>query len=108
MLGASVALAQDVKTDYDHTVNFSKYRTFMWVKEPKTTNPLMKDRIIEAVNAQLEAKGLRLVQDKADLGISANAATKEKQTLESFYDGFPGWGLAPTLGRSCDHDRADL
>jgi hypothetical protein len=87
-----MALAQDVKTDYNHTVNLAKYRTFAWVKEPKTQNPLMKQRIVDAINAQLEARGMELVTDNADLGISANVATHERHTLQSFYDDFPGWG----------------
>ena len=85
-------LAQEIQTDYDHTTDFSKYKTFTWIKEPKTENPLMQQRIIDAVNTQLEARGLELVSSGADLGISANAATKEQQTLNSFYDGFYGWG----------------
>lgn len=90
---ATVAIAQDVKTDYNHGVNFSAFKTFMWIKEPKPTNPLFKERIMEAVNAQLTAKGLRLVSSGGDLGVSANTATKEEHTLSSFYDNFPGgWG----------------
>jgi hypothetical protein len=89
---ASVAFAQEVTTDYDHTVDFLKYRTFMWIKEPTPDNPLMKQRIIDAVNAQLRARGLKLVTNDADLGVSANTATTEQQTLQSFYDGFVGWG----------------
>jgi hypothetical protein len=85
-------IAQDIQTDHDHTTDFSKYKTFTWIKQPKTANPLMQQRIIDAVNTQLEAKGLRLVSSDADLGVSANAATKEEQTLNSFYNGFPGWG----------------
>jgi len=85
-------IAQEIQTDYDHTTDFSKYKTFTWIKQPKTENPLMQQRIIDAVNTQLEAKGLQLVSSGADLGISANAATKEQQTLNSFYDGFHGWG----------------
>jgi hypothetical protein len=92
LLVATFAIAQEIKTDHDHTVDFGKYRTFMWIKEPKPANPLMRERIIEAVNAQLEAKGMRLAADHADIGISANTATKEEQTLDSFYGGFPGWG----------------
>jgi len=85
-------IAQEIKSDYDHTTNFSKYKTFTWIKEPKTENPLMRQRIINAINTQMEATGLRLVSQDADLGISANTATKEEQTLNSFYDGFGGWG----------------
>ena len=92
LLTASIALAQDVKTDYNHMVNLAKYKTFTWVKEPQTQNPLMKQRIVDAVNAQLEARGLELVTGNADLGISANVATQERHTLQSFYDDFPGWG----------------
>jgi len=85
-------IAQEIQTDYDHTTEFSKYKTFIWIKQPKTENPLMQQRIIDAINTQLEAKGLQLVSSGADLGISANTATKEQQTLNSFYDGFYGWG----------------
>ncbi len=92
LLTASLALAQDIKTDYNHTTNFSRYRTFMWVKEPRPENPLMKQRIMDAINAQLQLKGLRLVNENADLGVSANVATQERHTLQSFYDDFPGWG----------------
>ena len=85
-------IAQEIQTDYDHTTDFSKYKTFTWIKQPKTENPLMQQRIIDAINTQLEAKGLQLVSTGAELGISANTATKEQQTLNSFYDGFYGWG----------------
>ncbi len=52
----------------------------------------MKQRIIERVNSQLESRGLHLVESNADLGVSANTATREEHTLQTFYDGFPGWG----------------
>jgi len=91
LMVASLAIAQDIKTDHNHSVDFAKYKTFTWIKEPKTGNPLMKERIVDAVNRELQAKGLRLVASGADLGISANTATKEEHTLDSFYGGFPGW-----------------
>jgi hypothetical protein len=93
MMTAGFLYAQDVKTDRDKHVDFSKYHTFTWIKEPKTENPLMKQRIIDAVNTQLAAAGLRLVESHADLGVAANTATRQEHTLQGFYDGFPGgWG----------------
>jgi len=93
MATATFAIAQDVKTDFDRSVDFSKYRTFMWIKEPKPANPIMKQRIMDAVNLQLGEKGLKLVDAGGDLGVSANTATRQQHTLTSFYDGFPGgWG----------------
>jgi hypothetical protein len=91
----STAFAQDVKTDYAKGTDFSQYKTFMWIKEPQTTNPLTKQRVIDDVNAALTAKGLQLVTGNADLCIAAHAATKQNQTLNTFYDGFGGgwrWG----------------
>jgi hypothetical protein len=84
-----------VKTDYTKGTDFSQYKTFMWIKEVKTTNPLMKQRVIDDINAALTAKGLQLVTSNADLGIAAHAATQNERTLNTFYDGFGGgwrWG----------------
>src|SRR2546422_9812476 len=92
LLMADFALAQKVTTDWDHSADFSKYRTFMWIKEPNAKDPLMKQRLIDAVNAKLMEKGLQLATDNADLGVSVNVATQEKHTLNTFYDGFGGWG----------------
>jgi hypothetical protein len=91
----SAAFAQNVKTDYIKGTDFTQYKTFRWIKEPQTTNPLTKQRVIDDVNAVLTAKGLRLVTSDADLCIAAHAATKQNQTLNTFYDGFGGgwrWG----------------
>jgi hypothetical protein len=99
LLTGTFAFGQHVKFDYDHSADFSKYKTYMWIKEPVTPkDPLIQQRIINAVNAQLMAKGLRLVDSNADLGVSVNVATQEKQTLNTFYDGFGpwGWGLGAT------------
>src|SRR6185436_8483813 len=91
-LTASVAFAQKIKTDYDHAVNFAKYKTFSWLKEPVTPkDPLMKQRIIDAVNMQLRARGLKLVDSNGDLALAVNVATEEKQTLNTFYGGMGGW-----------------
>ena len=90
---AGTALAQDVKTDYDHHANFSEYKTYMWIKRPTMQDPLMVSRVEDAINSQLQAKGWRLVNENADVGIAAHGATQQKQTLDTFYDGFGGgWG----------------
>src|SRR5215510_2658976 len=93
LLTVSFAFGQKVRFDYDHSANFSKYKTFTWIKEPVTPqDPFMAQRIVNAVNMQLMARGLKLVQTNADLGVAVNVARHEKQTLNTFYDGFGGWG----------------
>lgn len=89
MLLTSTALAQ-VRTDYVKGTDFSRYQTFMWIKEPDATNPLTNQRIVADVNAALTSKGLQLVTADADLGIAAHAAKETQQTLDTFYHGFGG------------------
>ena len=95
LMAANLTFAQSVKTDFEKGANFSQYKTFMWIKEPNTTNPLMRQRVIDDVNAALASRGLRLVTSDADLGVAVHAATKEQRTLDTFYNGFGGgwrWG----------------
>ena len=95
MAVANIAFAQKVTTDFNKSADFTPYKTFMWIKEPKTTDPLVRQRVIDDVNAALSAKGLQLVTSNADLCIAAHAATQQERTLNTFYDGFGGgwrWG----------------
>src|SRR5262249_3248674 len=90
---AAIARADRIRSDYDHTVNFSKYKTFMWIREPEVNDPFMKQRIMDFVNTQFRIRGIRLLSDGADLAVGANVATEEKHTWETYYSGSDwGWG----------------
>src|ERR1700731_1761934 len=94
LLAATVSFGQQVKTDYDRNADFSQYKTYSWEKV-QTQDPLWVDRIKEAVNAALTAKGLTPVASGGDIAIVAIEMTKNQQTLNTFYDGFGGgwrWG----------------
>src|SRR5262245_26082395 len=90
MLTASLAIADQVITDYDRSAAFYRYRTFMWINEPQSANPWMNERIVNLVNAELQARGLCLVTSNADLGVSANTATRENPKLDVFYGALTG------------------
>jgi len=94
LLFATASFAQQVKTDYDRTTDFSHYKTYSWEKV-QTQDPLWVGRIKEAVNAALAAKGLTPVESGGDIAIVAMEMTKNQRTLNTFYDGFGGgwrWG----------------
>jgi hypothetical protein len=95
MMIANVTFAQKVTTDVKKDAEFSQYKTFMWIKKPKTTDPLKRQRVIDDVNAALAAKGLQMVTSNADVGIAAHEATQREHSLDTFYNGFGGgwrWG----------------
>ena len=92
LLFAGNLSAQQVKTDYDRSANFGKYKTYSW-EQVKTQDPLYVDRIKSAVNAALAAKGWTQVASGGDASIIAIEMTQNQQTLNTFYDGFGGgWG----------------
>ena len=94
LLAATAAFAQHVKTDYNRGTDFSEYKTYSWEKV-QTQDPLWADRIKEAVNSALAAKGLTPVASGGDIAVVAIEMTKNQQTLNTFYDGFGGgwrWG----------------
>ena len=94
LLFATTSFAQHVKTDYDRAIDFSQYKTYSWEKI-QTKDPLWVDRIKEAVNTTLTAKGLTPVESGGDVSIVAIEMTKTQQSLNTFYNGFGGgwrWG----------------
>lgn len=105
---AITAGAQKVSIDYDHQVNFSDYKTFSWIRPPHyRPDPLMDQRITDAVNAALTAKGWQYVPEGGDVGIAAHVATREEHSLETFYDGFGGgwrWRFGTGFGTAITTD----
>jgi hypothetical protein len=88
-LFAGTSSAQQVKTDYDHNANFGQYKTYSWEKV-QTKDPLQVDRIKDAVNSTLAAKGWTLVPSGGDVEAFAIETTENQQTLDTFYNGFGG------------------
>jgi hypothetical protein len=89
-LVAGLAVAK-VSTDYDHKADFSRYHTYSWIGV-KAGNSLWQDRITGAIDSQLAAKGWTKVASGGDAAVSAFGRTVERDTMQTFYDGFPGWG----------------
>ena len=83
------AFAQQVTTDFDHQANFAQYKTYSW-EDIKPANSLWYTRIKNAVDVQLQAKGLTRVESGGDVAVVAIATTQTQRTLNTFYDGFGG------------------
>jgi hypothetical protein len=66
LVGSTAGFAQHVQTDFDHQANFDQYKTYSW-QEIRPSASLWDSRIKNAVNAQLEAKGLAQVADSETL-----------------------------------------
>lgn len=93
MLLAACASSPTVYTDADPGVNFNSFRSYTWLATAQDAPPLVQQRIVSDVDAQLQAKGWKRLPSgqAADVGIAAHVTTQQKQTLDTFYDG-PNWG----------------
>jgi hypothetical protein len=91
---AALAFANDTKTDYDHSADFSKYETFAW-KAPKTgnevvSNSLVMSRIREAVSEQLGSKGFTPNTTNPDFYVVAHVTAQTIRDVDYLPPG-RGW-----------------
>jgi hypothetical protein len=89
-IAGAPALAQTVTIDYDHTVNFAKFKTYTWQKV-HATDPSVEDRITIAANRDLAQRYMTEVDKDSDVMIVAVEATQDKAEFGAFYDGLSGY-----------------
>lgn len=93
LLGATAsAFADNVRTDYDHSANFSQYHTYSW-GNVQTSDPFYVSRIKQGVDKQLAAKGWQLVPSGGSATILATDNVHNQQEIQTIYNGWGGgWG----------------
>jgi hypothetical protein len=93
LASAASSFATEIKTDYDRSADFARYKTFCWQKV-ETTNPLWIDRIKAAVNSALTAKGWTRTEPNSGCGVALVAIEikRDHDTVNTFYDSFGGGG----------------
>jgi hypothetical protein len=97
-----------VQTDHDPEAAFGSYDSYAWRQPPPITNPLLKQRIVAAIDAELDRKGWRQVPEQdADVVLVGNVSARDEQTIDAFYDGpdWNGWGWrgGTNAGRDLRH-----
>ena len=84
-MAAVPAVAQTVTIDYDHSVNFLKFKTYTWEKV-HATDPGVEGRITSSVNRDMKGRYMSEVSKGGDVTITAVEATQDKQEFTTFYD----------------------
>ena len=91
VIAGAPAMAQAVSVDYDHTINFLKYKSYTWQKI-LATDPSVEQAITIAVDRDLAARYLHQEGKDGDVIIAVVEATQDKQEYATFYDGLGGLG----------------
>jgi len=66
--------------DYDPEVDFSRLHTYAWIsaESPEGVDSLTRNRIREAVDAELAAKGFTAADAQPDFQVAAHVTTRER------------------------------
>ena len=92
LLAATPALAQKVNVDYDKTFDFSKVETYQWVDPVQDAgNPLMIQRLHNAIDYHMSMKGVRKVDSDPDVFLTYSTSSKEEFSVSSTNFGY-GYG----------------
>jgi len=97
MLFTGILFGQ-VKSDYDKTVDFSKYKTFTfkgWAENSdKILNDLDKNRILEAFKTELNSRDLTRNDENPDVAITLYIVVEQKSSTTAYtnYNGGMGYG----------------
>ena len=89
-IAATPLLAQTVTIDYNHTVNFQKFKTYTWQKL-HATDPSVEDRINIALKRDMEGRYMTEVASGGDVTITAVDATQDKSEFINFYSSLSGF-----------------
>ena len=105
VLAAFVTGCSSIETsyDYDPKANFGSLKAYQWLNEPQKLtgdaridgNTILANRIHEAVDTALAARGFRKVTNDPDFLVAYHVSLDKRrsvQTLNSYYGYGPGWG----------------
>jgi hypothetical protein len=91
LLACCMMRGQDVTTNYMPGTDFSKYHTYKWVAIAGRGAPdqILEAQIKQAIDAQLNAKGLTKVEgDKADLFVGYQVGVTKEREWNAYRTGF--------------------
>jgi hypothetical protein len=99
-LGSTGAFAQTVSYDFDKGADFSRLKTYAWTKGTELGDALNHKRVVSAVDAQLQARGMVRVEAGAnpDVLVAYHASFDRDLSVNGFATGFGPYRFGP--GRS--------
>ena len=78
LLIATNAFGQKVTTDSMSGRDWSKFHTYSWGEGTPASDPLLAQKIVAAIDAQLAAKGLKKVESDPDLVVIYHTSTDQQ------------------------------
>ena len=94
LLIPAAAMAQKISYDYDKNASFAAFKTYAHKDGTKVGQPLIDDRIVAAIDAQMAAKGLTKVEANPDVFVVYHTTFESKKDISTYSSGYGG-GYGP-------------
>jgi len=90
VLAPALAFAQKVTYDYEKSANFAGFKTYALKDGTKVGQPLIDDRIVNAINTELAAKGLTKTDSNPDVYVVYHVAFDKQKDISTYSSGYGG------------------
>ena len=94
VLTPAMLFAQKVSYDYEKSANFAGFKTYAHKDGTKVGQPLIDDRIVAAIDAELATKGFTKAEANPDVFVVYHTSFKEQKDISTFSSGYGG-GYGP-------------
>ena len=92
LLLPALAFAQKTSFDFDKTADLSKFKTYALKDGTKVGDPLIDNRIVAAIEAQLASKGMTKNDAMPDMVVVYHVAFDKQKDITAYSTGFGGYG----------------
>ena len=106
LLTPALAAAQKVTYDYDKSAKFTDFKTYSMRDGTKVGQELIDQRIVNAIDAELAAKGFKKTDANPDLYVVYHVAFDKQKDISTYSSGYGGgygpygWGWGGGFGTS--------
>jgi hypothetical protein len=94
VVAPALILAQKTSYDYEKSANFAAFKTYAHKAGTPVGQQLIDDRIVNAIDTQLAAKGLTKTESDPDLFVVYHMAFDKEKDISTFSSGYGG-GYGP-------------
>jgi hypothetical protein len=94
VLVPALALAQKVTFDFDKGADFTAFKTYAMKEGTPVGQPLIDERVVAAIDAQMAAKGFTKNESSPDVFVVYHVAFDKQKDISTFSSGYGG-GYGP-------------
>jgi uncharacterized protein DUF4136 len=88
----AIMQAQKTSYDFDRTTNFSKFKTFAWVKGTPALEPFLDKRIVASIESRLAARALTRTDENPDVYVLYHVVLGVQKSVTGFGSGSGPFG----------------